>query len=144
MTRSPVNAAKVTALKWFKKYIRVRDALATTGTKTEALCITCKRRLPIEKLDCGHFVPGRKMPLLLMEENAATQCPGCNRFRSGAWPEFERAMRLRHGAMMVEHLKWLYDRDDETTEAEFRELSDKYRMEYRALVGKNDRKNKAR
>lgn len=138
MTRSPKNAAKATAWNWFSKYIRIRDAVVTTGGIEQAACITCGRILPVGKMDCGHFVPGRTMPLLLMEGNAAAQCPVCNRFRSGAWPKFESRLVGIYGRLQVEYLKGHYGQDIETTEQEFRDLAKKYREAYKAIRSKYD------
>jgi hypothetical protein len=82
------------------------------------------------------------MPLLFLEENAAAQCATCNRFRSGAWPAFEKAVISRSGKEWSEFLKEQYGHDIETTEQEFRDLAKKYREAYKAIRSNYDNAKK--
>lgn len=135
--RSPINAAKNRANVWFSKYIRLRDALETTGTMTEVECITCGKRIPIGKADCSHFIPGRTSGVLYREDNANALCITCNRFRSGAWPMHEKYIETKYGPELVARLKALYGYNPGMEEQEYRDIAKHYREAY------NDLKNKA-
>jgi len=65
--RNQATGAKATAWKWFAKYIKLRDAIATTGTKEAARCITCGIVFPLPGLEAGHMIPGRTGGILFDE-----------------------------------------------------------------------------
>lgn len=103
-----VTRAKKKAWDMFSKYIRLRDAIETTGTKTHALCITCGRRYPIFGVGClqaGHFIPGRKNAVLIDEIGVNAQCYVCNTRLKGSWVEYEAALIKKYGHDIVEELK---------------------------------------
>lgn len=61
----------------FSKYVRLRDALKTTGTHTHAKCYTCLKRYPAFGKGClqaGHFIPGRNNSILIDEVGVNAQC----------------------------------------------------------------------
>ena len=61
----------------FSKYIRLRDAIETTGTKETLLCCSCGKPYPAFGKGCaqaGHFVPGRTHSLLFRENGVSGQC----------------------------------------------------------------------
>ncbi len=91
------NPKKATAWKNFSRYIRMRDALATTGTLTHARCITCREIHPIiGEMEAGHAIPGRTNGILFDESLVFAQCRACN--RSGGEPQaFKRILIERHG-----------------------------------------------
>ena len=79
----------------FSKYIRLRDALKTTGTKDTVICYTCKKSYPAFGVGCvqaGHFVPGRGNSILFDERGVHAQCYNCNVNLKGNWPEYMRYM----------------------------------------------------
>ncbi len=81
-TRKPkkvtVRAARKKVEKLFSIYIRTRDCLKTTGTKTEGKCVTCEKIYPFEALHAGHFVDGRHPSVVFDERNCHAQCFKCN------------------------------------------------------------------
>ena len=134
MKRSPVNKAKARANYWFSKFIRTRDAIETTGTLDEVLCVTCGKQIPVGKADCGHFIPGRTTGVLYREDNANAMCVLCNRFRQGAWPAHEKALISKYGRDNVERLKSLYGFNPPIEEAEYRDIARCYREKYKDLL----------
>ena len=61
----------------FSKYIRLSDAIKTTGNQDYCVCVTCGRTYPAFGLGCiqaGHFVPGRTNAILFDEECVRGQC----------------------------------------------------------------------
>lgn len=81
----------------FSKYIRLRDALKTTGTITHVKCITCGKLLTISFCDAGHFVSRRYNSTLFDERNVNTQCRYCNRFLNGALLKYRRQLVRMYG-----------------------------------------------
>ncbi len=81
----------------FSKYVRLRDALKTTGTTTHVKCITCGKLLQISFCDAGHFVSRRHNATLFDERNVNTQCRYCNRFLDGNLLEYRRQLIKMYG-----------------------------------------------
>ena len=87
------------AWKMFSKYIRLRDAIKTTGTKTHLICCTCDKPHAIHGYGCaqaGHFIPGRMNMVLYSEEQVHGQCVSCNKYKNGNWPNYLLFMRQTH------------------------------------------------
>lgn len=76
----------------FSQYIRLRDCLFTTGTKTHGKCITCGVVLPFGKLQAGHFISGRHNSYLFSEEGVHAQCRTCNIIKDGNPLVYRRAI----------------------------------------------------
>lgn len=119
----------------FSKYIRLRDCLATTGTKTHGKCITCGRQYPFGKLQAGHFVPGRNDSVLFDEELVNAQCYRCNVILAGMWPRYYRVMQDRHGQDWIEGKIDQWERDkEELTISKLKALETLYQMEFDSLM----------
>ncbi len=61
----------------FSKYVRLRDAIGTTGTRDWLNCCSCGRKYPAFGKGCaqaGHFIPGRSHALLFREKGVHGQC----------------------------------------------------------------------
>jgi len=91
------NPKKDTAWRWFSKYIRLRDAIKTTGDVFYAKCITCGEILPIEDMDAGHGIPGRMNSVLFNEDLVHAQCRQCNRRGGGELQMFKKVLIDMHG-----------------------------------------------
>ena len=91
------TAAHETCWRNFSRYIRLRDAIATTGTMTHARCITCGTILPVEEMDAGHMIPRRTNGILFDESMVFAQCYSCNREHGGEEQAFKRIMIERKG-----------------------------------------------
>lgn len=65
--------------KAFSKYIRLRDAMKTTGTGTHLICVTCGRNKDWKyQCDAGHFVGRGAGAVRHDERNVHGQCKQCN------------------------------------------------------------------
>jgi len=92
----------------FSKYVRLRDAIGTTGTKDWLICCSCGRKYPAFGKGCaqaGHFIPGRSHALLFREKGVHGQCYNCNQTLKGNWVEYEKFMRKKYGLMITEEEK---------------------------------------
>jgi len=94
------------------RYIRLRDAIKTTGTKEMVMCYTCPAVVPIQGRGCaqaGHFIGGRKNVLLFDENQIRAQCYMCNIRRKGNWDAYYRNMVEEFGFEVVQNMiyaKW--------------------------------------
>jgi hypothetical protein len=64
--------------KIFSRYIRLRDAIKTTGDVDFVSCVTCLKIKPIKQVDAGHFITRSRSYLLFDEQNVHAQCKKCN------------------------------------------------------------------
>lgn len=121
----------------FSKFIRLRDALVTTGTKEYLICCTCGKRYPAFGLGCaqaGHFVPGRTNAILFDERGVHGQCYNCNHTLKGNWPEYMRFMMKKYGQNVVDEL--IHNRKHlvRFKPYELEEIRDKYKEKYEKLL----------
>lgn len=128
-----VKQAKKRAWDMFSKYVRTRDALRTTGTREEALCITCDRRYPIKDLQAGHFIPGRHNSILFDERGVHAQCYGCNVMKMGNTVKYFRKMQDLYGEGIIRELEQLDTQVKQFKVFELDEIHDKYKTLYDTL-----------
>ncbi len=102
--KTSVGRAKNRAWIAFSAYIRTRDCLLTTGTKTEGKCFTCGALKPFELLDAGHFVAGRFNKFLLDERQVHAQCKYCNNALQGYGARYYTKMVDLFGESEVEKM----------------------------------------
>jgi len=84
----------------FSKYIRIRDALRTTGGIEMAVCCTCGKIYPAFGKGCiqaGHFIPGRMSSILFCELGCHAQCYNCNLRLKGNWPPYHAFIVTKYG-----------------------------------------------
>lgn len=120
----------------FSAFIRARDAIKTTGSIDNCVCVTCGRTKPTFRGSCiqaGHFVPGRSNAVLFDEECTNGQCYGCNCGQGGMWVEYEEVMLLRHGFDKVEEMKRRRQKVVKYTAAEYKEIELKYKQKLQEL-----------
>lgn len=86
----------------FSRYIRLRDALETTGGRDYFVCCTCNKRLPIAMAQAGHAIGGRGNSILLHEELVNAQCSGCN--MTGNYAAYSLFMIKHYGLERWEEL----------------------------------------
>ena len=70
--------------KVFSEFIRRRLASAA-GI---AVCVTCGSRKNWKEMQCGHFIPRHYLAGRWHILNCAVQCPSCNVWGRGRYPEF--------------------------------------------------------
>jgi len=97
MKRQSLSTVKKKLWVIFSRYIRLRDAIKTTGTREYCKCITCKRIEALNKIDAGHFVSGRFSNTLFNEKNVHGQCKHCNGFLAGNQLEYRRQIIKMYG-----------------------------------------------
>ena len=137
MKKKGVQYWKAKAWVEFSKYIRLRDALATTGTQEWVLCCSCGRRYPAFGVGCvqaGHFVPGRRNSILFDERGVNAQCYNCNVTLNGNWIEYERFMIKKYGEGVVEELKQKKNLTVKFQPWELEEKRDYYKQKYEELL----------
>jgi hypothetical protein len=130
------SGPKSTAWKWFSKYIRLRDALATTGTHYACKCITCGDNWPIEEIDAGHMLPGRTGGILFDESIVFGQCRRCNREGAGERQAFKRVMIERNGAEWYALKEQARKSCTKLGDFECKLIADEYRKKYNELRGR--------
>jgi len=92
----------------FSIFIRLRDARATTGTDTHALCCTCGKIYPAFGKNCGqagHYVPGRGHEFLFDEDVVNFQCYNCNVRFKGNPIKYRAFMINKHGEEKVKQIE---------------------------------------
>jgi len=95
--KATLSSAKKRAWRYFSKYIRLRDALKTTGDINYCKCFTCGRIESIKNMDAGHFVSRRFNSTLFDERNVNSQCTYCNTFQAGNQLEYRRQLIKFYG-----------------------------------------------
>lgn len=68
------SKAKANAWREFSRFIRTRDAIATTGDTDTLICCTCGKLIPFKQAQAGHFIAGRTNALLFDEDIVHGQC----------------------------------------------------------------------
>jgi hypothetical protein len=128
--------AKNRAWYWFSRYIRLTHCVEEYGTPEKGDCITCKETFPFEKLDAGHFVPGRTDAVIFDENNSHGQCRKCNRFRQGRWVEYFFYMRDRYGLEEVMRIMGLTFKSIRYHDSDFRVIAETYRIKCKIIEEK--------
>ena len=122
----------------FSKYVRLRDALKTTGSRNVAICCSCQRPYPAFGLGCGqagHFVPGRTHALLFREKGVHFQCYNCNQTLKGNWVNYEQFMLLEYGQGVVNEEKAAKYSNLKYNAVEMQEIYEKYKRKLEELKG---------
>jgi len=132
--RRKASGSKATAWTWFAKYIKLRDALDTTGDPQWARCITCNEEFNIDDMDAGHMIPGRTGGILLDESIVFAQCRHCNREGNGERQAFKAVMVARNGIEWYEVKEQARKTATKLGDFECKLISDEYREKYKALV----------
>ena len=117
----------------FSLYIRTRDALRTTGTKDEALCITCERRYPIKQLQAGHWLPARHNSVLFNERNCHGQCYGCNVPMKSNPIKYWHFMEKTYGTDVMAILEELDSQTKQFKVFELEALKEEFKQKLKAL-----------
>lgn len=131
--RRKASGPKATAWFWFSKYIRLRDALATTGSPELCQCITCEIVWPIEQIDAGHMIPGRTGGILFDESIVFGQCRKCNREGNGEVQAFKKVMIARNGEEWYEMKEQSRHSNIKMGAFECKLIADEYRRKYHDL-----------
>lgn len=88
----------------FSRYVRLRDALKTTGSNDNLLCYTCDKLTPYSESQNMHFVSRRHKGLRWTEDNCKWGCAYCNVILKGNYIEYVRRMQKEYGIEFVDQL----------------------------------------
>jgi len=135
--RETVSSMKKKAWKEFSKFVRLRDAIETTKTKTHAKCISCGKTYPAFGVGClqaGHFIPGRRALNLFDERGCHAQCYHCNHHLTGNWPRYYDAMVKKYGKKVIEALKKQDKQNHTWSVSELTEIRDKYKVKLKEMT----------
>ena len=128
------NPKKETAWKWFSKYIRLRDSLATTGDIYFFKCITCGEVKPFNEMDAGHGIPGRMNSILFNEDLTNGQCRTCNREGKGEFQMYKHVLIERHGQDKWDFWQSIKKKAVKYTDQDLEAISDLYRQKTNELL----------
>jgi hypothetical protein len=124
---------KETAWKNFARYIKLRDAVRSTGDVFYAKCVTCGEIKPIEDMDAGHGIPGRMNSVLFNEDLVNAQCRKCNRGGGGELQMYKRVLIERHGQDKWDYWQSTKNSSVKYTQFDFEEISKKYLRKIKEL-----------
>lgn len=134
--RNEATGPKATAWKWFAKYIKLRDAIKTTGGTDYCRCITCGKVLPMDQIEAGHMIPGRSAGILFDEEIVHGQCRTCNRQNAGEKQAYKMIMVEIHGLEWYESKERARKTPVKTGEHGYRLIADYYRKKCHEVENK--------
>lgn len=122
----------------FSKYIRLRDCMRTTKTKTRGFCVSCGKPLLVRDGDrwlggaqAGHFIPGRSNAVLFHPRLVHLQCLSCNVYRGGNWVGYLENLVKRWGVGEVTRLLAL--RHSVVKYIDYTEIKEKYKKKFARL-----------
>ena len=127
------NAKKETAWRYFAKYIKLRDAIKSTGDVFYAKCITCGDLKPIEEMDAGHGIPGRMNSILFNEDIVNAQCQNCNRYGGGELQMYKRILIDIHGQEKWDYWQSTKNTNVKYTDLDFEQIAKIYRQKVKDL-----------
>lgn len=131
-----MSKARKKAWKAFSRFVRLRDALRTTGTKTHANCVTCGRRYKITgrgNIQAGHFQGGRSNAILIDEKGVHAQCYGCNVGKKGNPIPYYKYMLERYGQEVINDIEKRSREVKQIKKYEWKEIEEKYKRKYEEL-----------
>jgi len=135
---SEYKKAKDKAWKVFSRYIRLRDALKTTGDTEYARCYTCGRLFHIKEMDAGHWITRNRMPTFMNHRNVNAQCRGCNRFGDGRVVEYQAHLIEEYGSTVLEQLTETAQKQVKLKAGDWNTLSEQYKQLVSMLEGGED------
>jgi 5-methylcytosine-specific restriction endonuclease McrA len=71
-------------------------------------CISCKKLLPINEGQTGHYISRRYESLRWDLRNINLQCAHCNKWLSGNLVEYRKSLVAKYGEKEIEKLETLY------------------------------------
>ena len=123
----------------FSKYVRLRDAIRTTGTKKYAVCISCGEQKDVKyEMDAGHWM-GRGAGMTRYDpRNVHAQCKSCN-ISSGKYGDsriteaYRRALVTMYGEDGVQEIYHLSKQTKRFTRDELEREIEFFTQGYKAL-----------
>lgn len=136
--RKSLKTLKLEAETIFKRWIRRRDCLKTTGTLEKGHCYTCGRLYDFEDLQGGHFQQGCHGATYFLEDNVHAQCCHCNTFMHGNLMYYTINMIKEYGQERVDELIRLNHTTRKFKPWEYEEIINKYTELYAKLEAGRD------
>ena len=129
------NPKKNTAWKNFSKYIKLRDAIKTTGDVYYVRCITCGKIKPLDRnMHAGHAISGRGNAILFNEELVNAQCYDCNCEHNGQYLMYERIMIEKYGQEKWDFWQLMKNSNVTLTDADYVYVSKTYLKKTKELL----------
>lgn len=125
--KKTIQSCKNKAWQSFSRYIRTRDAIATTGDTDSLICCTCSKLIPFKQSQAGHFIAGRTNALLFDEDIVHGQCYACNVCNHGEQLEYYYYMKKRYSEEQILEMRKLRYKTVKYTEEDLIEIAKKYR-----------------
>lgn len=119
--------------KVFSRYIRLRDAIRTTGEPYQIVCITCFRVVDIKNCDAGHFMSRGRKSTLYDEKNVHAQCKSCNGYKAGEQFIYGQKINELYGKGTAEKLELESHQIKQYKTFELEELYDTYKTKLSEL-----------
>jgi len=135
MAKSKRTNLKNQVWKYFSRYIRLRDAIATTKSFDSVQCITCNSYRHPKGMDAGHFVSRRHQSVLYDEKNVHAQCKPCN-MEGGMQYQYGLVLEKRYGKNEVKRLMRGRNEIKKLTLKDLEELKELYKSKYKELTEK--------
>jgi 5-methylcytosine-specific restriction endonuclease McrA len=131
--KSSSRTARDRAWKLMSEYVRLRDCLEQTGDPEWGFCVTCRRPIPRKGSHAGHFLPGRTDAVLWEEDAVHLQCPTCNTYQQGRWPDYYEFMVDRYGQERVDELMAKRHQPTFMTEEDYRRKARMYQQKIQQM-----------
>jgi hypothetical protein len=132
MKKKTVTQLKKILWKEFSRYIRLRDAIRTTGNTKSALCITCKQLHDIKGMDAGHGITRGESSTLFDERNVHAQCKRCN-MRGGEQYLYMIEVDKIYGEGTAEELQRLRHETKKFSRPELIEMIEDYKQRIKEI-----------
>ena len=71
-------------------------------------CISCKRLLPLDTAQVGHYISRRYEAVRWDLRNINLQCASCNKWQSGNLVEYRKSLVAIHGEKEVSRIETFY------------------------------------
>jgi len=98
-----------------------------------AACVTCGKVRLWKHQQCGHFIPRLYLAGRWNPDNCFVQCPLCNVFKHGNYPEFSAYLIRTFGAEKIDALLALKRETVKFTRADLQAKIDFYKAQIEAL-----------
>ena len=126
------STSDATAMKWFSRYIRLRDRIPGTDL---CRCISCSKVLHWKEMDCGHFVSRDRWNIRYNEMNAHAQCQECNRFANGQQYLHGVAIDRRYGDGTAKMLMSIGKRGGRFGKEKLKAIAKEYHLKVKEILG---------
>ena len=132
--KKTISTSKNKAWQAFSRYIRLRDAIATTGEEDNLICCTCGKLIPVKQAQAGHFIAGRTNALLFDEDIVHGQCYACNVCNHGEQLEYYYYMKRHYTEEQILEMRKLRYETVKYTPEDLIEIAEKYKVKYDELI----------